>query len=88
MKKFEKVYVGKGHMPKEDLDIIRITIDLDEIKELAYEFEGKTMVTLEVARMKEPDTFGRTHTAYLKRSTLFRCKVQIENQPSKPAVDC
>ena len=64
MKKFEKVYVGKGHMPKEDLDIIRITIDLDEIKELAYEFEGKTMVTLEVARMKSPDKFDRTHTVY------------------------
>ncbi len=64
MKKFEKIYVGKGHMPKEGMDIVRITLKLEDIKELIYEYEGTQMVTLEVARMKTPDNFGRTHTVY------------------------
>ncbi len=64
MKKFEKIYVGKGHMPKEGMDIVRITLKLEDLKELIYEYEGTQMVTLEVARMKTPDNFDRTHTVY------------------------
>ena len=64
MKKFEKVYVGKGQMPKEDLPIVRITMKMEDLKKLAYEFEGEELVTVEVAEMKKPDAYNRTHTVY------------------------
>lgn len=64
MKKFEKVYVGKGHNPHADLEITRITVRIDELQKLAYELKGNKLVTLEVARLKEADQFGRTHTVY------------------------
>jgi len=76
MKKFEKVYVGKGHMPQEGMDITRITLKMEELQKLVYEFEGTQMVTIEVARMKEPDTYGRTHTAY--------ARVEVPQQEEKP----
>lgn len=64
MKKFEKVYVGKGHNPQADLEITRITVRIDELQKLAYELKGQKLVTLEIARLKEADQFGRTHTVY------------------------
>ncbi len=42
------------------------------------------MVTIEVARMKEPDTFGRTHTAYVGGGSVTNgSKAQEENQPQE-----
>ena len=53
-------------MPWEGMGITRITLKMEELQKLVYEFEGTQMVTIEVARVKEPDTFGRTHTAYAR----------------------
>ncbi len=39
---------------------------MEELQKLVYAYEGIQMVTIEVARMKEPDSFGRTHTAYAR----------------------
>jgi hypothetical protein len=64
--KFEKIYVGKG---KANQFSTKITVDLDMLKELAYEFEGKNLVTIEIAEMKQPDNFGRTHTAFVTKRT-------------------
>ncbi len=75
MKKFEKVYVGKGQMPKENLPITRITMKMDDLKKLAYEFEGQEMVTVEVAKMKSPDNYNRTHTVY---GTVIREEKEVK----------
>jgi hypothetical protein len=64
MKKFEKIYVGKGRLPQEGMEIVRVTLSVEDLNKLTYEFEGNKYVTLEIARMKQPDGFGRTHTAY------------------------
>ncbi len=77
MKKFEKVYVGKGHMPQEGMDIVRITLKMEELQKLAYEYEGEQLVTIEVSPMKNPDSFGRTHTAYVN------VRVEEEEKPKK-----
>ena len=76
MKKFEKTYVGKGHMPQEGMDIVRITLKMDQLKELAYEYEGEELVTIEISKMREPDNYGRTHTAYVS--------VRTESKEEKP----
>ncbi len=64
MKKIEKLYVGKGSMPQSGMDIIRISLKMELLNQLVYEFEGVSFVTLEVSRLKEPDQFNRTHTVY------------------------
>ena len=53
---------------------------MEELQKLVYEFEGTQMVTIEVASMKEPDTFGRTHTAYARVGVP-----QAEAKPKKKA---
>ena len=53
-------------MPWEGMGITRITLKMEELQKLVYEFEGTQMVTIEVARVKEPDTFGRTHTPLMQ----------------------
>jgi hypothetical protein len=60
---FEKHYVGKGKSPQPW--VTKITLNLDELMKHAYEYEGKQLVTIEVAKMKSPDNFGRTHSAYV-----------------------
>ncbi len=63
-------------MPKEGMDITRVTLKMEELQKLVYEWEGTQMVTIEIARMKEPDTFGRTHTAY--------ARVEVPQAEAKP----
>jgi hypothetical protein len=71
MKSYKKNYVGKGTQ-NEKLDIVRVTLKVEELLNHKHEFEGKEYVTLEVAKMQRPDKFGRTHTAYV--STLEKSK--------------
>jgi hypothetical protein len=60
---FEKIFVGKGKKPQPW--VTRITLNVEELLKHAYEFEGKNLVTIEIAKMKQPDNFGRTHSAYI-----------------------
>ncbi len=63
-------------MPKEGMDIVRITLRIEDLKQLIYEYEGSEMVTLEVAKMKKADNFDRTHTAY--------ARVEVPQAEAKP----
>jgi hypothetical protein len=66
---FEKFYVGKGKPAKHVAQIISLTFSTETLKDALekfhYEFEGKDLLTIEVAPMKQPDMHGRTHTAYV-----------------------
>ena len=64
MKTFKKNYVGKGRQVK-DLEIVKVTCKLDELAKYAHWFDGVEFVTFEVAKMKTPDEFNRTHTVYV-----------------------
>ncbi len=64
MTTFKKAYVGKGQMPQEGMNIIRITMKMEDLKKIAYKYQEEEMVTVEVAEMQNPDKFGRTHTVY------------------------
>ena len=63
MKTFEKIYIGKGKKVG-DMNIVKVTLKLDDLLALAYEYEGTQYVSFEIAQMINPDTFGRTHTVY------------------------
>ena len=67
MKSFKKNYIGKG-TAHESLEIVKVTLNVEELLKHKHEFEGSKHITLEVARMQQPDKFGRTRIAYV--STL------------------
>ena len=75
MKSYKKNYIGKGTQI-ENMDIVKVTLKVEEILKFKHEFEGQDYITLEVAKMQQADKFGRTHTAYV--STLE------ENQEEEP----
>ena len=64
MKNFTKNYIGKGKQIN-TMDIVKITLKMEDIMKFKYEKEGAEYVTFEIARMREADKYGRTHTAYV-----------------------
>ena len=64
MKAYKKNYVGKG-TKVENMDIVKVTLKVEELLKYKHEFKGSAYVTLEVAKMQQPDKFDRTHTAYV-----------------------
>jgi len=64
MKSYKKNYIGKGTQV-ENMEIVKVTLKVEEILKHKHEFEGNEYITFEVAKMKQPDNFGRSHTAYV-----------------------
>ena len=72
MTTFEKHYIGKGTQV-ENLDIVRIVLPVEGLEAAVFEKNGVKYLSFEVAKLKEADKFGRTHTCY------FQTKVYTEN---------
>jgi hypothetical protein len=72
---FEKIYIGKGTQVP-NLQITKVTLKLEEVEKIAYERDGVKYVTFEVAKLKEPDKFGRAYTCY------FSKKMETVNEPA------
>ncbi|MBT3385935.1 MAG: hypothetical protein HN778_03465 [Prolixibacteraceae bacterium] len=47
------------------MKIVKVTLKVEEIPKHKHDYEGKGYITFEVAKMKQPDNFGRTHIAYV-----------------------
>ena len=58
---YEKIYIGKGTQVP-NLQICKVTLKLEEVEKIAYEREGIKYVTFEVAKLREPNKFGRAFT--------------------------
>ncbi len=80
MTTFEKHYIGKGTQVN-DLDIVKVVIPMDDALKATFVKNGITYISFEVARMKHPDKFNRTHTCY------YQTKVQGEtaHEDKEPA---
>jgi hypothetical protein len=61
-----KNFIGKGKQVN-GLDIAKITCKVEDILKYAYEWKGEQFVTFEVAKMKQPDSYGREYTAYVSQ---------------------
>jgi len=72
---YEKIYIGKGTQVP-NLQIAKVTLKLEEVQKIAYQRDGVTYVTFEVAKLKEPDKFGRAYTCYYSQ------KVNTANEPA------
>jgi len=64
MNKYKKSYIGKGTAVA-GMDIVKITLKVEELLKVTHEFEGVKYLTFELAKMQSKDDFGRTHTAYV-----------------------
>ena len=69
MTTYKKNYIGKGKEVEtkegKKLDIVKVTLKVKDAMKFKHEFEGEEYITFEVAKMKKPDDFERTHTAYV-----------------------
>lgn len=63
MATYTKNYIGKGKQVNE-LDIVKVSIPLEKAMKATYEKDGVTYISFEIAKMQNPDNFGRTHTCY------------------------
>jgi hypothetical protein len=65
MKAFQKNYIGKG-TKVENLDIVSVTISMEDAEQFTFEYDGKKFLKFEIAKMLQSDKYGKTHTAYVQ----------------------
>ena len=63
MKTFVKNYIGRGTINQ--FAIVKLYLNLSEMMKYAVEVNGKMVINIEVATLREKDYFERTHTAYV-----------------------
>jgi hypothetical protein len=61
---FSKKYIGKGKQV-ENMDIVEVSLNMSELQNHTFEYEGETYAKFNVAKLKEPDQYGKTHTVYI-----------------------
>ena len=84
MKTFEKNYIGKGTQVA-NLSIVKFSFKLSELAKLSHVFNGEDYITFEVAKLKNPDSFGHGYTAYVNKLVETREPQAslVENAPKK-----
>ena len=63
MKTYKKNFIGKGTQVG-TMQIVKIIIPIAEAEKTMFEKNGVKYFGFEVAKMKEADKYGRTHTVY------------------------
>ena len=81
MTTFEKHYIGKGTQV-ENLDIVRIVLPLEGLEAAVFEKNGIKYLSFEVAKLKQEDKLGRTHTCYYQTKVSSTIPTQDE-EPEK-----
>jgi len=77
MTTFEKHYIGKGTQV-ENLDIVRIVIPVEGLDAAVFEKNGVKYLSFEVAKLKQEDKFGRTHTCYYQTKVSSTIQIRIQ----------
>ena len=76
MKKFVKNYIGKAKKV-EGLEIIKLNLKIADLVKFAHKYNDEDYISLEVAKLQNPDNFGHDYTVYVNRLE--------EEQASEPA---
>ena len=82
MKTYEKHYIGKGTQVN-DFDIVKVVIPMEDALKTTFVKNGITYLTFEVAKMKSPDKFNRTHTCYYQTEKQIEPAQDMEPEPQK-----
>ena len=77
MTTFEKHYIGKGTQV-ENLDIIKIVLPVEGLEKAVFEMNNVKYLSFEVAKLKQEDKFGRTHTCYYQTKVTSAIPTQDE----------
>jgi hypothetical protein len=77
MTTFEKHYIGKGTQV-ENLDIIKIVLPVEGLEKAVFEMNGVKYLSFEVAKLKQEDKFGRTHTCYYQTKVTLATPTKDE----------
>ena len=72
-----KNYIGKGTQ-HETLNLVKVNLKVEELLKYQYEYEGEMYLSFELAKMQQPDKFGRTHTVYVNT------REELPNEEPKP----
>ena len=79
MKVYTKNYIGKGTQVEtkegKKLEIVKMTLKLEDLIKIAHDYKGEDYVTFEVATLRNEDQFGHTHTVY---TTVFEDSPEIK----------
>ena len=78
---YEKIYIGKAKK-NESYDIVKVAISIDaleQLKEQAY----KNLIFFEIAKLREPDQFGNTHTCYYSKQAEKSVLIPIPEAQSE-----
>ncbi|MBW6537029.1 MAG: hypothetical protein K0B11_18625 [Mariniphaga sp.] len=81
MKTYKKNYIGKGTENANITGLVRMTIPVEDVLKFKHEFEGVEYFTFEMAPLREPDRFGRTHTAWVT-SHEEEAEPAVEEKPA------
>jgi len=65
MKKYEKIYIGKGKANERLQNVVTVTIAMEKAEEFIFEYKGQKFLRFEVAERLVDDKFGNTHAAYV-----------------------
>jgi hypothetical protein len=84
MTTFEKHYIGKGTQVT-DLEIVKVVLPVESIEAAIFEKEGIKYLGFEVAKMKTPDKFGRTHTCYYQTKVHTEDAMDVQPEKQKKA---
>jgi hypothetical protein len=87
MKTFVKNYIGKGKQVA-GLSIDKVTCKVEDLVKYAYEYDGVEYVTLEVAKIKTSDNFGRDYSVYVsqKEEAIETKSKRKDAAPSRKSV--
>jgi hypothetical protein len=66
MKKFVKNYIGKAKKV-EGLEIIKLNLKIADLVKFAHTYNDEDYISLEVAKLQNPDNFGHDYTVYVNR---------------------
>lgn len=59
-----KQFIGSGKAHQQ-FDSVTVTLKMEDAQKYAYEREHGTFLTFVVSKRKQPDNFGRTHSAFV-----------------------
>lgn len=75
----EKKYIGSGKQVGE-YDMINVSISEDKVKDHWFEYNGQRYLKITVAKRKEADQYGKTHTVFIDE---YEPKEKVATNPPK-----
>jgi hypothetical protein len=60
---------------------VKISFKLSDLLALSHTYQDEEYITFEIARLQNPDNFGHTHTAYVKKQVEAEVSTVEEPKP-------